>query len=77
MKTLPPEALDALFDNGEDIGAYLDPSSAVKINAPQRISLDIPAQMLKNLDREATRIGVARQALIKVWLAERLDIISS
>jgi hypothetical protein len=33
--------------------------------------------MLKNLDREATRIGVARQALIKVWLAERLDIISS
>jgi hypothetical protein len=41
------------------------------------ISLDIPAQMLKNLDREATRIGVARQALIKVWLAERLDIISS
>ena len=77
MRTLPPEAIDALFDSGEDIGGYLDPNSAVKINAPQRISLDIPAQMLKNLDREATRIGVARQALIKVWLAERLDVLPS
>lgn len=77
MKTLAPDVLDAIFDAGEDITDYLNPKSAVKINATQRISLDIPAQMLKNLDREATRIGVARQALIKVWLAERLDIISS
>lgn len=61
------EEFDAKFDAGEDITDYLDLS-----HASRRTSIDFPIWMLKQLDNEAGRLGVPRQALIKIWLDERL-----
>ena len=56
----------------EDILADLDLSSAHRINREQqRINVDLPALVVESLDREAARIGVTRQSIIKVWLVER------
>jgi hypothetical protein len=67
------EEFDALFDSGADIMGHLDLS---KIRRPglerQRVSIDFPAWMLAALDRQAKRIGVTRQALIRMWIAERV-----
>ena len=66
--------LDRLFDAGEvDILPYFDGSKARRINRDtQRFNLDTPVWMVNALDAEATRIGVTRQALVKMWLADRL-----
>jgi hypothetical protein len=62
------------FDAGEDVVEYLDLSRARRGSSKQeKINIDIPGWMLESLDREASRLGVTRQAIIKVWLAERLD----
>jgi hypothetical protein len=68
------EKLDQIFDEGkQDITPYLDLSSARRINLEQRrVNVDIPAWMIESLDRQAKRIGVTRQSIIKVWLAERI-----
>lgn len=66
---------DELFDSGGDIMPYLDLSRATRPNrekAPQRLNLDVPLWMVKSLDREAGRIGVTRQSLIKMWMADKL-----
>ncbi len=61
------------FDDGEDITQYLDLSSAKRPNLEQkRVNLDLPIWMIEQLDREAKRIGVARQAIMKMFLAEKL-----
>lgn len=65
---------DKKFDSGEDISGELDFSKAKRIkNIPKRINLDIPEWMLDKLDKEASRLGVTRQSIIKIWLAERLE----
>lgn len=66
---------DKIFDEGkEDITQYLDLGSARLINPePKRLNIDIPPWMVAGLDKESTRLGVTRQSLIKMWLAERLD----
>ena len=71
--------LDRLFDAGEvDVLSYFDTSKARRINRDtQRFNLDTPAWMVNALDAEATRIGVTRQALVKMWLAERLGQIKA
>lgn len=68
------EELDALFDAGEeDILPYLDLSKAVRPgHRAKRVNVDFPEWMVSKLDFEADRIGVPRQSLIKVWIAERL-----
>lgn len=67
------EEFDRLFDAGEDIIAHLDLSSTRRPGLePHAIQLDLPTWMIDSLDRQARRIGVTRQDLIKVWLAERL-----
>jgi len=64
---------DEAFDRGEDIMPYLDLSKARRPNQEQkRVNVDFPVWMLASLDREASRLGVTRQSIIKVWLAERL-----
>ena len=61
-------------ENLEDIVDDLDLSSARRINQEQkRINVDFPAWVVESLDREAERIGVTRQSIIKVWLVERLQ----
>jgi hypothetical protein len=69
------EQLDDVFESGEDLLAHLDLSTARRLNLQQkRVNVDLPIWMIENLDREADRVGVTRQSIIKVWLAERLKI---
>ena len=65
--------LDRKFDAGEDITADLDLSAARRPGLrPRRVNVDFPSWMVESLDREARRLGVTRQAVIKLWIAERL-----
>lgn len=64
---------DEMFDNGEDIDHLIDWSKAEPVNAPRRVNVDFPLWMVKRLDAQARRRGVTRQALIKMWLADRLE----
>jgi hypothetical protein len=65
---------DKKFDKGENITKYLDLSRATKPGQEQkRVNVDFPVWMIHRLDREARRLGVPRQSLIKIWIAERLE----
>ena len=66
--------LDGKFDSGEDILASLDLTSSRRVNQqPKRVNVDFPIWMIDSLDREARRLGVTRQAIIKIWIAEMLE----
>ena len=71
--------LDKKFDdNNEDILEHFDTSKIRMINEePKRVNIDFPAWMVQSLDKEARHIGVSRQAVIKMWLAERLQELNS
>jgi hypothetical protein len=65
--------LDKKFDAGEDISRFLDFSRAKRTNQePKRVNVDFPSWMIHSLDKEAGRLGVTRQSIIKVWISERL-----
>ncbi len=65
--------LDKKFDRGEDISSYLDLQKAKRTSQEQkRVNVDFPQWMIHSLDKEAKRLGVTRQSIIKVWVAERL-----
>ena len=68
------EELDRIFDEGkEDILPYLELAKAVRPgHDAKRVNVDFPSWMVSRLDLEADRLGVPRQSLIKVWIAERL-----
>jgi hypothetical protein len=62
------------FDENIDITASLDLSKAKRVlQAQKRVNVDFPTWMVESLDREAGKLGVTRQSVIKVWLAERLE----
>ncbi|MDH3867454.1 MAG: BrnA antitoxin family protein [Desulfobulbaceae bacterium] len=62
------------FDNKEDITKYLDVSKARRpVQEQKRVNVDFPTWMIHSLDKEAKRLGVPRQSIIKVWIAERLE----
>ena len=62
------------FDEGEDLTGTLDLSKAKRVLQEQkRVNVDFPTWMIESLDREARKLGVTRQSIIKVWLAERLE----
>jgi len=64
---------DKKFDEGEDISKYLNVSKARRPEQEQkRVNVDFPLWMIHLLDKEARRLGVPRQSIIKVWVAERL-----
>ena len=66
------------FDEGVDITASLDLSKAKRVLQEQkRVNVDFPTWMVDSLDREASKLGVTRQSVIKVWLAERLEATAS
>lgn len=66
------------FDEGVDITASLDVSKARRVLQEQkRVNVDFPTWMIDSLDREARKLGVTRQSVIKVWLAERLEASAS
>jgi hypothetical protein len=65
---------DEKFDRGEDITSELDMEQARRKNQePRRINVDFPSWMIESLDREAKRLGITRQSIIKVWIAEMLE----
>lgn len=68
------EEFERKFDrDGEDVVEDLDLSTARRVNQEsKRINVDFPVWVVESLDREAARIGVTRQSIIKVWLVERL-----
>lgn len=68
------KALDKKFDAGENIVENLDLSKARRPKQEQkRVNVDFPLWMIQSLDKEARRLGVPRQSIIKVWIAERLE----
>lgn len=72
------EKFDELFDEGEDISHLLDLATARRPNQEQkRVNVDFPQWMVDQLDSEARRVGVTRQSIIKIWLAERLEQVNS
>ena len=66
------------FEEDVDLTASLDLSKAKRVLQEQkRVNVDFPTWMIDSLDREASKLGVTRQSVIKVWLAERLEATSS
>jgi hypothetical protein len=66
------------FDDDADITASLDLSKARRMQqVHKRVNVDFPIWMIDSLDREASNLGVTRQSVIKVWLAERLQATNS
>lgn len=74
MKAITADEFDKKFDDGEDISDYVDWSRATRPGLePKRVDIDFPAWVVDRLDQEAKRLGVTRQSLVKLWIAERLD----
>ena len=70
--------LDERFDSGEDITRFLELERARRpAEEPKRVNVDFPIWMVHSLDREAGRLGVTRQSVIKFWIAEKLKLVSS
>lgn len=62
------------FEAGEDVSEHVDWSKARRPNLKtKRVNVDFPTWVVEGLDRQAQRLGVTRQALIKLWIAERLE----
>ena len=65
---------DKKFNDGEDISQFLDLKNSSRPSLEQkRVNVDFPAWMVIEIDKEANRVGVTRQSLIKMWLADRLE----
>ena len=71
------QELDKKFDAGEDVTKYLDLTRARRPGHEQRrVNVDFPVWMIESLDREASRLGVPRQSLIKVLIARHFEVAS-
>ena len=69
--------IDEKIDKGEEVLEFFDLTKAVRPNiGSKRVNVDFPVWMVDSLDREAERLGVTRQSIIKVWIAERLGQIA-
>jgi hypothetical protein len=80
IETLPAitdtATFDAMFDNGEDLSAHIDWTSARRPNLViKRVNVDFPTWVVEALDEQAERLGVTRQSLIKIWITDRLATI--
>lgn len=68
------EDLDKKFDNGEDVLEHFDLKTSSRAGLEyKRVNVDFPAWMVHSIDKEAIRLGVTRQSLIKLWLADKID----
>ena len=74
MKKQKATEIDKRFDDGEDVLEYFDLTKIKKPNEEiKRINVDFPIWMVESLDRKARHLGVNRQSVIKMWIAERLE----
>jgi hypothetical protein len=72
MKKTKVKDFDDAFDRGEDITKFLDKSKVRRVNAElKRVNIDFPVWVIESLDREARRLGITRQSLVKMWIAEK------
>jgi hypothetical protein len=73
-KTVTAEEFDALFDAGHDVSHLVDWTKARRVGSVEmkRVNVDFPQWMVARLDAESARLGVTRQSLIKMWIAEKL-----
>jgi|LauGreDrversion4_2_1035121.scaffolds.fasta_scaffold13741_4 hypothetical protein len=72
MKKVKAKDFDAAFDRGDDVTKYLDKSKARRVNAQlKRVNIDFPVWVIDSLDKEARRLGITRQSLVKMWIAEK------
>lgn len=72
-RALSAGQLDAMHDAGVDLSAHMDLGKAVRPGrAVQRVNVDFPVDLLREIDQEARRLGVTRQAFIKVRMADAL-----
>ncbi len=69
-KNITAREFDRRFDDGEDISPFLNLKKAVVI---KRVNVDFPSWMLDQLDQEAEKLNVSRQAIIKMWIHDRLE----
>ena len=75
-KSIRAQEFDKKFNEGEGILDYLDLSKAERpAQKNRRVNVDFPVWMIETLDKEAKRLGVTRQSVIKVWIAEKLQLI--
>ncbi|EKD52092.1 MAG: hypothetical protein ACD_62C00120G0005 [uncultured bacterium] len=72
VKKISDTVFDKMFDAGEDISAYLDTTAAIVV---QRVNVDFPQWMIKLLDNQANQLNVSRQAVIKMWIRDRLELV--
>ena len=64
---------DKKFESGEDLTNQLDFSKARRVNQDsKRVNIDFPVWVVSQLDKQSKRLGITRQALVKVWIAEKL-----
>lgn len=71
------DEFDQKFDNSEDISEFLDLDKSERPGTKnRRVNVDFPTWMIQSLDREARKLGVTRQSIIKIWIAERLQALS-
>lgn len=68
-KTASAKEFDEKFEAGEDVSNFMDFDNAVIV---KRVNVDFPTWMIQLLDREAVKLNVSRQAIIKLWISERL-----
>ena len=74
MKKVSAKAFDAKFDAGKDLAGFVDWARARRPGRElRRVNVDFPGWVVDALDREAEHLGVTRQALLKMWIAERLE----
>lgn len=72
MKKIKAKDFDDAFDRGEDVTKYLDKSKARRVNAElKRVNIDFPVWVIDSLDKEARRLGITRQSLVKMCIAEK------
>jgi len=71
-KKIRAAQFDHAFEQG-NAAAYLDLKTARAHHPVQRINIDMPQEILMKVDEEASRIGVARTSLLKLWIAERIE----
>jgi hypothetical protein len=73
VKKISANEFEAKFDAGEDISEFVDWSKMRRLGREtHRVNVDFSGWVVEALDREAGRLGVTRQALVKLWIAERL-----
>ena len=74
MKKAKAKEIDEAFDRGEDITEHFDKNKARRVNLDlRRVNIDFPEWVITSLDQEARRLGVTRQALVKVWIVEKIE----